>query len=116
MTKPLTGKQIQDIVRNAIKPALNAIGADLQGRVQSEAPVDEGTLRGAVTYDVQIDERTMKVTVRASTPYARRQHEEVTWKHPRGGKAKYMSDPLKANSARYRAIMAASIKRAIDNV
>lgn len=32
-------------------------------------------------------------------PYAQRQHEELTWKHPRGGRAKYLEAPLFENHA-----------------
>ncbi|WP_190824679.1 hypothetical protein [Saccharopolyspora pogona] len=33
--------------------------------------------------------------------YARRQHEELTWRHPRGGQAKYLEQPLHTEHRRY---------------
>ena len=34
------------------------------------------------------------VYISFSTPYSRRQHEELDWEHPVGGKAKYLEDPF----------------------
>jgi len=34
------------------------------------------------------------VYISFNTPYARRQHEELDYNHPRGGKAKYLEDPF----------------------
>ena len=34
------------------------------------------------------------VYISFNTPYARRQHEELGYEHPRGGKAKYLEDPF----------------------
>lgn len=58
-----------------------------------EAPLDESPLRhsGAVTQDRSID----TVAVGYDTPYAVRQHEELTYRHPEPGtKAKYLEDPV----------------------
>jgi hypothetical protein len=104
------------MVRAAFNPAFNAIGADLQGKAQREAPVAEGTLRSVIHYEVQQTPRGVRLVVSANTPYAKAQHEHTEYKHPKGGKAKYLSDPLKQNANRYRAILAATIKRKIDHV
>ena len=37
------------------------------------------------------------VYISFNTPYARRQHEEIDYDHPRGGKAKYLEDPFNRN-------------------
>lgn len=95
----------------AVTAALTTIGEDLLGRAQREAPVEEGTLRGSGTSHVHEDGDTISVEVSFATPYAARQHEEVSWKHPKGGKAKYLEDPLKAMSARYLAALAAAVKK-----
>ena len=83
-----------------------------------ETPIDTGTLRrsGTVTvgalpdvaqvYEAAESGRDMKdafpdpvgkekaVYISFNTPYARRQHEELDYEHPRGGKAKYLEDPF----------------------
>lgn len=66
-----------------------------------EAPVDEGTLRGSGHIEespVGLGPDVIAREVSFTTPYAARQHEETTWNHPKGGKAKYLSDPLKARA------------------
>ena len=86
-----------------------------------ETPIDTGTLRrsGTVTvgalpdvaqvYEAAESGRDMKdafpdpvgkekaVYISFNTPYARRQHEELDYEHPRGGKAKYLEDPFNRN-------------------
>lgn len=64
----------------------------------SVASVDEGTLTGAVSYD---------------TVYARRQHEELTWRHSDGRSSKYLEGPLTSESATMAEIVAAQIRRSL---
>ena len=83
-----------------------------------EAPIDTGTLRrsgtvtvgglpdGAQVFEAAEAGNEMKdafpdpvgkekaVYISFNTPYARRQHEELGYEHPRGGKAKYLEDPF----------------------
>jgi hypothetical protein len=62
------------------------------------ASVDEGALRGAVSYD---------------GPYACRQHEEMDWNHPGGRQAKYLETPLNASRDKGLKMVADEIKRAL---
>ncbi|HRV18857.1 MAG TPA: HK97 gp10 family phage protein [Myxococcota bacterium] len=86
-----------------------------------ETPIDTGTLRrsgtvtvgalpdGAQVYEAAESGSNMKdafpgpegkekaVYISFSTPYARRQHEELGYNHPLGGKAKYLEDPFNRN-------------------
>jgi len=45
-----------------------------------------------------------------NTPYAARQHEEILWKHPQGGEAKYLEKPLKQQANDYARNIATAIK------
>jgi len=99
------------IKQQAMIPWAHAVGAHLMGEAQREAPVEEGTLRGSMRYDVHETPTGVEIEVSANTVYAARQHEEVTWKHPKGGKSKYLADPLKANAARYAALLAAFVRK-----
>lgn len=77
-----------------------------------EAPLDEGTLErsGAVSQD----ETEHKVAVYYDTPYAVRQHEELTWKHPAPGtKSKYLEDQVNAMQDEMLAIIATKVRRAM---
>lgn len=51
-------------------------------------PLEEGTLQGSG----EVDSDDRKATVSYNTPYARRQHEELDWRHAGGRQAKYLED------------------------
>jgi len=102
-----------------------------------ETPVDTGTLRrsGTVTvgalpdseqvYDAAKAETEQKgafsepigkekaVYVSFNTPYARRQHEELGYEHPRGGKAKYLEDPFNRNKNKVMKYVDKQVKKAL---
>jgi hypothetical protein len=48
-----------------------------------------------------------------NTPYALEQHERLDFNHPKGGKAKYLEDPLKENADRYAGHIADRIGEAL---
>lgn len=77
---------------------------------RAEVPLDEATLErsGAVTQD----KPELRVHVSYDTPYAVRQHEEMTWRHAPGRKAKYLEDPANANEDEILAIVATEGRRA----
>lgn len=106
-----------DRVRAAMRAAARVWGAkaghDLLGRAQRDAPLDEGTLRGSGTVEIVETPAGVDVTVAFATPYAARQHEEVSWQHPKGGKAKYLEDALKEQASRYEAALAAAVARVL---
>ena len=81
----------------------------LLGESRKQVPIEEGVLersgtavtdglQGAVYYD---------------GPYARRQHEETTWRHDPGRKAKYLEDPAIAESDTMLGLVAAQVRRAL---
>lgn len=105
----------------------------------NEAPVDTGTLRrsgtvtvgglpdGAAVYaaaeggqgmagahsEPQGNEQAVYISF--NTPYARRQHEELDWQHPRGGKAKYLEDPFNALKGKVLRRVERRVKRALQD-
>ncbi|MDU0864420.1 HK97 gp10 family phage protein [Actinomyces urogenitalis] len=86
-----------------------ALGAEvLRAAAVEQTPVDEGTLRRSAS--VSIDKDVAAVSY--NTPYAVRQHEELGYHHPKGGKAKYLEDALHENSDQIRAVIAEHIRRA----
>lgn len=104
----------RDIARRrhaAAVEAVTAITDDLLGRAQREAPVHEGTLRGSGTSHVDVSATRVSGEVAFDTPYAARQHEEIGWMHPSGGKAKYLEDPLKEMAPRYLSALANAIRK-----
>jgi hypothetical protein len=62
------------------------------------ASVDEGDLTAAVSYD---------------TPYAVRQHEELTYRHDAGRQAKYLETPARTEADTMLDLIAAQVRRAL---
>lgn len=100
-------------MRAAAIRAVTIAGQDLEGRAQREAPLEEGTLRGSSRTEVVETQSGVSSEVSFNTVYARRQHEETTWEHPRAGKAKYLEDPLKEMAPRYEAAIGKAVGQAI---
>lgn len=87
---------------------VTAIALDLAGRSARQAPVDTGDLRSnckAVinSSEVFADQKVtgsaapaekVEAVVGYSLPYALRQHEELDYNHPKGGKAKFLEEPF----------------------
>ena len=102
-----------------------------------EAPVDTGTLRrsgtvtvgklpdGARVFEAAESGNEMKdafpenigkekaVYISFNTPYARRQHEELDYEHPRGGKAKYLEDSFNRNKQKVLKYVDLQVKKAL---
>jgi hypothetical protein len=74
-------------------------------------PIEEGTLQRSAT--VSVDEGELVAAVSYDTPYAARQHEELTWRHARGRQAKYLEQPLNGTRAQQTQIIARELKRSL---
>jgi len=132
--------RIKEAVKIAEEAALKALrtGAEkILTEAIDEAPIDTGTLRrsGTVTvgklpdsariYEAAESGNEMKdafkenigkekaVYISFNTPYARRQHEELGYQHPRGGKAKYLETPFNANKKKVIKYAERKIKEAL---
>ena len=91
------------------------VGADLLGRAQRDAPIREGALRASGSYEVHVIPGVgVEIVVRFDEVYAARQHEETSWEHQKGGKAKYLEDQVKQNQDRYMAALVAAQRRALS--
>lgn len=117
--------------------AMTDIILDLLGRAVRDAPVDLGDLRGSGFADIETatgtqriaegrqggvaqvdifkgDGKTITGVIGFTEPYALRQHEEITWRHPKGGKAKYLGGPFNENKDKYIEHLTKSIKKAVE--
>jgi hypothetical protein len=92
------GDQIKAQISEQVDRKLQACGQDLKQRSSDQAPVDTGDLRGNCAAS---EVRDHELRVGYSLPYALRQHEELGYRHPKGGKAKYLEDPFNENAHRY---------------
>ncbi len=70
-------------------------------------PLDEGTLERSGRVDVD----GLNGAVSYDTVYARRQHEELTWKHLPGRSAKYLEIPMNRERDVVLRLMAVPLRR-----
>ncbi len=127
-------KNIEEVALKAMRTGAEAILTE----AIDEAPFESGTLRrsGTVTVgglpdgarvfwaaeagngmkdafsDPVGEEKSVYISF--NTPYARRQHEDLTLNHPRGGKAKYLEDPFKRNAKKVERLVVQRVKAALD--
>jgi len=134
--------RIKEAVKIAEEAGLKALrtGAEaILTEAIDEAPIDTGTLRRSGTVTVgglpdseQVYEAAESGTetkdafpnkigkekaayISFNTPYARRQHEELDYEHPRGGKAKYLETPFNANKKKVIKYADKQIKKALKD-
>lgn len=92
------------------------IALDLASRSCRKAPVDMGDLRNncsavinsTKTFENQtatgaMPQPALKIIAEVgySLPYALRQHEDMSYNHPKGGQAKYLEQPFEENEQKY---------------
>ena len=130
----------KEAVRIAEAAGLKALRTGAEGILTEaidETPIDTGTLRrsgtvtvgglpdGAQVYAAAKSGIEMKdafskeagkekaIYISFNTPYARRQHEELDYNHPLGGKAKYLETPFNANKKKVLKYADKQIKKAL---
>lgn len=102
-------------VRAAAEIAIDEKADQIHGQAVQLAPIETGRLRESARVDTtRNDEHYYEDTVSFNTPYAARQHEELTWEHPRGGQAKYLEAPLKSNMPTIEEHIAKRVKEAVE--
>jgi hypothetical protein len=78
---------------------------------RERVPIEEATLERSGV--VSVDESSMTAAVSYDTPYAVRQHEELSYRHDPGRTAKYLEGPLREEKDTILAIIAAQVRRAL---
>lgn len=133
--------RIKEAVKIAEEAGLKALrtGAEaILTEAIDETPIETGTLRrsgtvtvgalpdGARVFEAAEAGNEMKdafpgqegkekaVYVSFNTPYARRQHEELGYNHPLGGKAKYLEDPFNRNKNKVLKYADKQVKKALE--
>ena len=82
-------------VKRAVEREMNALATDVLAEAKRQVPLDKGMLRRSGTKEIGWQGDRIVATVSFNTVYAAVQHEGTNFRHPRGGKAKYLEDPLK---------------------
>ena len=91
------GDSIKKSVRKGIINGIFKSAVKIQGESIQEAPLKEGDLKGNCAIDDRKLETHLEAEVGYNLPYARKQHEELDFNHPLGGKAKFLEDPFNRN-------------------
>ena len=131
-------KEAVKIAEEAGRRALRTGAEVILTEAIDETPIDTGTLRrsgtvtvgalpdGAQVYEAAESGTEMKnafpgpegkekaVYISFNTPYARRQHEELGYNHPLGGKAKYLEDPFNRNKKKVLKYAEKQVKKALE--
>jgi len=131
------GKEAVKIAEQAGLKALRTGAEAILTEAIDDTPVDTGTLRrsGTTTVGKLPDSARVYEAAKAgadmakafpgeigkekavyisfSTPYARRQHEELGYNHPRGGGPKYLETPFNCNKNKVLKYVDKQIKKAL---
>lgn len=75
-------------------------------------PLDQGPLQRSG--DTDVDPAALEAIVYYNTPYAVRQHEEIHWKHPKQGRAKWLELTMQEQHERIQQIIATQIRKALS--
>jgi hypothetical protein len=107
------GAAAKNTARVASMKALHDGAEAILTESQDEVPHDTGTLQrsGTVTYALRED----AVYISYNTPYARRQHEDLTFRHEEGRKAKYLEDPYNRNVVKVKKLVDLRVKKALQD-
>jgi hypothetical protein len=90
----------------AAADALNKGGAQILTQAKKQAPVKTGALVRSGRKKVLNGGKTVEISF--NTPYAHYQH-EMALLHPKGGKRKYLEDPLR----QYASVVLEMVRRAV---
>lgn len=100
------GDAIAARTKAAVTRANTQAGEALLANARAQVPIQDGLLKASGK--VSSDEKDTVVSF--NTPYAARQHEEVGYAHPGGGKAKYLEDAKNEFATEYVQIVAQALR------
>jgi hypothetical protein len=102
------GDQVKTAIMATALETLHDGGRAILTEAIEETPILSGTLRRSGTVTDALMESAVYVSF--NTPYAIKQHEDLTLNHPDGGKAKYLEDPFNRNKDKVIKMVGARIK------
>jgi hypothetical protein len=92
--------KLRKIKRYTVK-GMQDVTLDLCSKAVQLAPVETGDLRGSGYSTVTETADEVVGEVGFTEEYAWQQHEDLSYKHPLGGQAKYLEQPLNENTDKY---------------
>lgn len=105
------GDEVLDAVRGATADGMLVALEFLLTEANATVPLDERTLEASGT--AVIDESELEGAVYYDTPYAVRQHEDMSYRHAPGRHAKWLELAGIRNQRRMAAIVATQVRRRI---
>ncbi|AFU62151.1 hypothetical protein SV1_11 [Streptomyces phage SV1] len=105
------GPAIQRAQRAGALAGLRIAAEHVLAEARRVVPIEEATLERSGT--ASVDEASMTSGVSFDTPYAVRQHEDMTLRHDDGRTAKFLERPLVEQAGPVQEIIAAQVRRAL---
>ncbi|RTE47893.1 hypothetical protein [Actinobaculum sp. 352] len=105
------GQRAQAAARTATIRGLSLAAEHLKAEAVNQTPIRDGILRGSAATTAL--DAGMTQVVSFNTPYAVRQHEETGYRHPKGGNAKYLENPLRDEHDTLMRLIAAEEQKAL---
>lgn len=103
------GEAVKAAIREATVRGLGLWGEYVGGISDDRVPLDEATLQRSRVSSV--DASTLTAAVSYDTPYAVRQHEDMTLRHPNGRQAKYLESAFMESKPLAAKIIANQIRK-----
>jgi hypothetical protein len=102
--------RITELMKAAAVQAVTEVSEDILTEANDRSPLDEGDLVRSGEVTVFPDQLAAAITY--DTPYAVRQHEDVTLNHPRQGEHHWLEHVVEENADRYFQHIADTIRAA----
>lgn len=110
-----TGAAASRAVRVAAARGVQLWAEHVLQQARAQVPHDEGTLeRSGTVVPSRVSPDTLEAAIVFDQPYAVVQHEDMTFRHPGGRKAKYLEDPLNASRTVGPKLVQKQIKKALS--
>ena len=103
---------LEEEIEKAAMKGVRKLANNILAESQKLVPVDTGTLKDSGA--ISSDKKNSIVTISYNTPYARKQHEDNTLNHPKGGQAKYLERPFNEKSGDLEKIVGDSIHKVLQ--
>ena len=99
---------VDERLKLAANRGLAIAGEYVLGESNKKVPIEEYDLgrSGSVSRDPAND----RIAIFYDTPYAKRQHQDLTYRHDEGRTAKFLENAINGSTAEVRAIIAAAIR------
>ena len=100
-------------IQAAVERAVRDSATEVLAQAKREVPRELGTLKRSGVKQVTRAGDRVVAEISFNTPYAAVQHEDRTFRHPRGGKAKYLEDPIKQYAPKFKARLERALREGL---